>query len=94
MAHAWNDLESHQAAATVSAGVIRANVYTILRERPEGLTCSELVDIYQSTIQRPATEQGIRSRLPELARQGLARKTEERRPNSRGRMERVWKADA
>lgn len=71
---------SHAAAASVRGTEnLRSRIYTLLTKYPEGLTHEHIVTAYESFASvsgwRPATQQGIRSRVKELEREGRVRRS-------------------
>lgn len=70
---------------------IRAQVYTVLLEHPDGLTQSEMRIICQRRF-GTRSESSYRKRLPELEAQGYAERTLRERLNHFGNSEYVWVA--
>lgn len=87
---------SHAAAASVRGYEnLRSRLYTLLVNYPGGLTHEQIVTAYAGYVTaqgwRPATDQGIRSRVKELEREGKvyrSQRAQDRTAN--GRMTHRW----
>ena len=71
---------------------LQEHVLAVLRENRDGLTQEEIIHAVQRRIGRDVLDHSIRPRVAELARQKLAKKTDETRPSSTGREQIVWRA--